>query len=281
MIMVCYQLQEPTLSADILYLARLKQVRLACNITNEQLGRIAKVPHQRVIALETRDRHRREEPWLDEARDLCRATSSTLLDVLEQGYTSWREIDVGYDAVPALDVWACGVRLPLRYGLRLAKAFDLADPFELLDDHPMLDLIWTTLASGGRGGATRTCPMCDAGIVGEAGHFPSCTLANLMLPRDAHISLIGAAPRPFKAHKRRGGSRAAPGLKYLRAKLGYTQQEMADLLGIQKSSYYRLEAMKDNLTPERADAIAITFKVPVVELYTLPGPGSELSGNLT
>lgn len=257
----------------ILTLGRCKDLRTKSrDITAKQLAVLTSIPHERVVELESVDIHVGAEPWLDEAQKICAALRVELLDILNTGVTELTAIDTGFDLQHPLDVWLTGVRLPLRYGIRLAITFGLDNPFDLLTIPSYARRIWSTLEAGERLGAPGVCPYCAASIVGGAGHFPSCTPAVMFGARDAHLSLIGSAPKPHRPHRRRGGSARAPGLLILRTRLGITQEQIAASLEIAPMTYYKLEKMRNPLTQTLADKIAALYKVPVVDLFSPPGP---------
>jgi len=240
----------------------------ACGITYKQLAAITRIPLDRVAALESKSKDKACEPWLDEAVLIAQALGmATIVPLIST--LSLREIDTGFDVQDDLDVWRTGCRLPLRFGLRLALRFGFADPIHLVPPQPVYREIWR-IAGEERNNA---CPWCKAPIVGEQGHLPTCLPALLYGARDAPISTIGVMPKPRRPHTRREGSRLAPGLAPLRARLGLTQEEFANEIGKHPQYYARLEQLRDPLTQDLAEKIGALFKVPLTEVYipeTLP-----------
>lgn len=258
-----------TAAAPIITLRGIKPRRqtYSPDLTPKHMAAMTGIALPKLILLESLNLHKAIEPWLSEAFVICQVLRCDLMTAIGGTVNFLHEIDTGFDLQDDLDVWRTGVPLPLRFGIRLAQRFGLDDPFELYRCRPQMDRqIMDVLLTGER--TDGTCPWCREPVVGGADHLDTCLPAILYQPRNAHLSTIGTAPKPNKPHVRRGGSRMAPGLAVLRARLGTTQEVMAASLGIVGTTYYRLEKLRDPLTLTLAEKISALYKVTLDEIYS-------------
>lgn len=233
-------------------------------ITDAQLALFARLPQARIKALESTNPHKAEEPWLDEAYCIAKVLGAPTLDLLVGGTVDLYELAGDDDPHDALEVWRTGVRLPLRFGIRLGRIFGM-DPLGLLDIPPIVWQLGRVTASGERTGGI--CPWCVQPIVGDTGHLPTCALGNLYHSRTVDPATLGVAPRPRKAGTRTTGSKRAPGLKRLRERLGVTQEVFASSISKHPAYYARLEQLRDPLNTNLAELICATYKVTMLDLY--------------
>jgi DNA-binding XRE family transcriptional regulator/DNA-binding Xre family transcriptional regulator len=255
-------------STPIISLRGAKALRISAarDINAKQMSRLTGISLQRLTLLESLNVHKAEEPWLAEAYAICRALRCDLMTAIGGTVDRLADIDTGYDLQDPIDVWRTGVPLPLRYGIRMAVRFGLDDPFELYRCRPQLEKqIMEVFLAGER--TSGICPWCIQPLVGAAGHLDTCLPAILYQPRDAHMVTIGTAPKPWKPHVARGGSKFAPGLLAVRERAGVTQEVFAGSIGIAGTTYYRLEKMRDRLTITLATRISSIYKVTLADLY--------------
>lgn len=242
----------------------LSRGKLLRGITDAQLSALTGIPLTRIKVLESMNASKAEEPWLDEAYRIAKALGVPMLEQLIGGVVDLSALIADDDPYDALEVWRTGVRLPLRFGIRLGAIFGM-DPLGLLDIPPIVWQLGRIIASGERTGGL--CPWCIQSIVGSAGHLPTCTLGHLYHPRDVDPATLGVAPMPRKPGVRTLGSKRAPGLKRLRERLGITQERMAHSIGKHPAYYARLEQLRDPLNTQLAALICATYRVPMLELY--------------
>ncbi len=239
--------------------------KLLRGITDAQLSALTRIPLTRIKVLESLNPNKAEEPWLDEAYCIAKTLGVPMIEMLIGGTTNLAELVADDDPHDALEVWRTGVRLPLRFGIRLGLIFGM-EPLGLLDIPPIVWQLGRTTASGER--TSGICPWCIQPVVGDAGHLPTCTLGNLYHSRTVDPSTLGVAPTPRKPGVRTQGSKSAPGLKRLRERLGVTQEVFAGSIGRHPAYYARLEQMHDPLNNQLAQHICAIYRVTMLDLYS-------------
>lgn len=238
--------------------------KLLRGITDAQLAALSGIGLARIKVLESMNVHKAEEPWLDEACAIARVLGVPYVAQLIGRDAVLADIEVNDDPYDDLEVWRTGVKLPLRFGIRLGRRFGI-EPLQLLTIPAIVWEFGIIAASGER--TSGACPWCNGTIVGGAGHLPTCTMGALFAPRDLPVSTIGVPPYPEKPGTRAQGSKRAPGLKRLREGLGITQEQFAASIGKHPAYYARLEQGRDPLNTNLARLICAIYKVTMLDLY--------------
>lgn len=264
----------------ILSLPAMQPIRFARDITAKGMDIIVGFPTR---LFETCAKGKAHEPTLPQACTIARALRYA--DILPlMGVDNIHDVVTGTDLHDDLDVWMSGLTLPLRFAIRLARHFGLADPARLMEISPVDQEIWSIVASGERTPGMSTCPWCSA-TVGDGGHKRTCLPGMLYHPRNLGISVIGQKPHTRKPNTRQQGNSApARSLKVIRKARGVKQIAAARLLDVHPSYFARLEQLRDPLRHELAVTLGTIWKLPSGLFYEPPGqlPGSvKLSGTLT
>lgn len=258
----------------VVTLANMRATRLSKDISAHSLSTVTGIAATRIASLEARTKSRLVEPWLDEACTISRALCTNgVLPLMQSGNLTLSELPVGVDLGEDLTALHAGLRLPLSTACRLTLRLGLSDPSQLLID-PLHRQIWDVIEKNERHPeAAGWCPWCGVDMFtgGEGGeapeHLPTCLPSNLWLRERVPASAIQHPPRPRAAGERYGGSAKAHGLKPLRERLGFTQKEMADAVGLGVNHVARMERLELGLTMDNARRVAARFGVAIDDLY--------------
>lgn len=270
----------------IVVLANLRHEIAAKSSSVPKLAAMLPIHIDRIASLASTDARRQAEPWLDEAWALVRTLG--IDDICTLIGTPLADIITYEAAVPDLDIWRSGCRLPLSTAVRLTRRFHLSDPIDLYEvirlrkASPIVMETWSTVATGERVRAPGACPWCAADTTVEnAAHLPTCVPENLWGPRD-QVLADHLQPRPrLPGRKQLGNSHPAPGLKAVRERFCKSQEQMAHSLNISVGHYSKVEACKTPLTRDLAIRIGHTFGIDPLDLTSPPGPADKPSGGLT
>lgn len=259
------------MSSPIVTLTASKPTRVAIGLTDKVLARITGIPQKRLAVLESLNDRIAEEPWLDEAYQIaCALNVPGIMNLIDTA-PKITDVDWGFDPQDDLDVWRTDVKLPLRFAARLAIRFGFDDPIDIVrlsKTAPAAKEVWSIVASGERSLTPGICPWCRSGIVGTAGHLPTCLPHIMWGPRDTPWQGLGVLPKPRRHGTRSAGSRPGKGLKRLRLRFGRTQSQMATIISRHPNYWSRLETLQDPLNADLAEKIAATFSVTIEELYS-------------
>lgn len=259
----------------MLLLSELKLVRREAGLTAAQLAHLSGVPENRIRSFEitTRTKDRRPtEPWFHEAADIARVFGFAYVGRLVSLTNPLASCNLGKPLPQDVPMWLSGRPIALSVACRAALKLGFSDPLELA--HPSMNTlrqIWSVVETSERLPGTPGCPWCLADTARGEPHAAHCLPAKLLCERSPRVApnIISTASSAVLSQPLTGGARGW-GLRTLRDELGFTQAQMALVLGSTSDSYAKLERGERNLTPDNARKFANHFGIPIERLYVKP-----------
>lgn len=254
----------------MLVLNHLKSTRVAANLGRAQLAHITTINLDRLRDIELR----KSEPWFDETLALSRVlnTKGILPLISSDDLTTLAEAD---PPIPSdLEAWYESYRAPLSLAVRVAARFGLSDPADLVVS-PLMYQMWDVVRQNERiPEAGGRCPWCGAAALsdsesGGSAHLPTCLPNNLLSPHSKGNIHVEVSLNSKRSPGRKKSARAY-GLKELRVAGNFTQQQVADALGMSSNHYSRVERAELTLTIEKADKLAEFYGVSRAVVFNEP-----------
>lgn len=258
----------------VLTLAEMSATRQRRTLTWAQLSKSTGLDWEHLKHLESVDARRPSEPWFDEAIIIARALCTAgIYPLITNGPGHLVDLGTPLPGAVDIDLFRSGMRIRLSVACRVARAFGLSDPIELVQPRAeMVAELWRIVATGERSTAPGNCPWCNEAIVGDAGHLPTCLPNNMWGRRGREIAPhIKLSVPPERRGVGRGAAFKVWGIKAIRERLGLSQAEMAAKCGYKAPNHYaRVERGEVTMNMDRASSVAVVLGVEVNDLIVRP-----------